>query len=323
MSYSYRVRQQRAKLKLIVADRTFEVLTQKKEIEKQNYLLKEQNEEIAQQRDDINEKNQELEMSQEEILSINDKLQELNSLLEKKVEKRTSKIKSTLLQLQQTNDELDTFIYRASHDLKGPISRIHGLTSLAKLESTSSNDLKYYELIELVAKDMHKLLAKLTQVHEVIHSDIEMEMIDLPVLISDVRNSISFLDKNIDTKYSFELESTLQIKTDAFLFSIILTNLMENAVIFKKTTTNSTHQILIKTSQDDENYYLQIRDTGLGISDEHVAKVFNMFFRGSDQSKGSGLGLYLARLAIDKLNGVITVESKLGQYSSFLMTLPK
>ena len=322
LAYSYRVRHHRKKLKLIVTDRTFEVISQKKEIEKQNDLLKEQNEQISSQRDAINAKNVELELSQEEILKINKKLQELNGLLEKKVEQRTSKIKQTLQQLQQTNAELDTFIYRASHDLKGPISRIHGLTSLAKLESTSPNDLKYYDLIELVAKDMNKLLAKLTQVHGVIHATVDKELIDLPVLISEVRNNINFLDQSADTKYSFDLKSTLQVKSDPFLLTIILTNLMENALIFKRNSI-SEHQIIIKADEDSDNYYIEVIDNGLGIAADHLNKVFNMFFRGSDQSKGSGLGLYLVKVAIEKLHGDISVTSTMNDNTTFWVKIPK
>ncbi|MEQ8926137.1 MAG: ATP-binding protein, partial [Fulvivirga sp.] len=321
LAYSYRVRLQRRKLKLIVADRTFEVLSQKKEIEKQNDKLKEQFEEIQKQRDDINEKNQELEMSQEEILSINERLQELNSSLEKKVDERTSEIRVTVKKLQSTIAELDTFIYRASHDLKGPISRINGLTSLAKLEASNPNDIKYYNLIELVAKDMNKLLAKLTQVHEVINCEVEKNVIDLPVMISDVRNSIKFLDPEDSAKYSFNLETTLQVKSDPFLMAIVLTNLMENALIFRNV--GKPCEISISAFQNDSEYCIIFQDNGAGIPPEHIDKVFNMFHRGSDQSKGSGLGLYLSQMAIEKLGGSIKVESEYNAYTKFTITIPK
>lgn len=322
LAYTYRVRLQRRKLKLLVADRTFEVLSQKKEIEKQNSVLKEQYEEIQQQRDAIDEKNQELEMSQEEILSINEKLQELNTSLEKKVDERTSEIKTTVKKLQSSIAELDTFIYRASHDLKGPISRINGLTSLAKLETTNLNDVKYYNLIELVAKDMNKLLAKLTQVHEVINCQPELEWVDLPVLITDIRNSIKFLDPDEKTKYSFVLESTLQVKADQYLLAVILTNLMENSLIFKNSS-KSISEVKISSNQDDSQFFITIEDNGMGIPVEHIDKVFNMFYRGSDQSKGSGLGLYLAQMAAEKLGGDLKVESEFGSFTKFTLRLPK
>ena len=322
LGYTYRVRQHRKKLKLLVADRTFEVLSQKKEIETQNELLKEQNEEIKQQRDAIDEKNQELQMSQEEVSSINDKLQELNTQLERNVEARTQELRTTVKKLRSTIYELDTFVYRASHDLKGPISRIHGLTSLAKLESTSPNDKKYYELIDAVAKDMNKMLAKLTQVHEVINASVTIAVVDLPVLIAKIRESNLFLDSSDETKYIFDLKSLLQIKTDPYLFEIALSNILENALIFKKPK-QENHEIKITSAETDNEYIITIEDNGIGIAEEHLHMVFDMFFRASDQSKGNGLGLYLSKMAMEKLEGMVVIESEYGVYSRFTLRLVK
>ena len=322
ITYSYRVRQQRKNLKLVVADRTFEVLSQKKEIEKQNQLLQDQFQEIRNQRDSINEKNQELEMSQEEILTINEQLHRLNQSLEKKVEERTSKIKSTVKKLQKTIAELDTFIYRASHDLKGPISRINGLTSLAKLESSNEQDLKYYDLINLVAKDMNVLLAKLTQVHEVINCEMLKTEIDLHSLIAEVRDTISFVDHENNTHYSFNLTKSLQIKSDPFLMTVIFTNIIENALIFKKPK-QLDHELKISSDEDHDNYYLTFEDNGIGIKDEHLKKVFDMFYRGSDQSKGNGLGLYLTKMSVEKLEGKIQIESTFEEFTRVNISIPK
>lgn len=322
IAYTIRIRNQRKKLKLLVADRTYEVLSQKKEIETQNLKLQEQYDEIIHQRDAINKKNDELERSKEEVLSINEQLQRLNQSLEKKVDERTSKIKSTVKKLQKTIAELDTFIYRASHDLKGPISRINGLVSLAKLESTSEQDLKYYDLINLVSKDMGKLLAKLTQVHEVINNKTLISPVDLPTIIANVRESIAFLDPKNQSKYLFDIKNALQMESDEFLLSIIFTNLMENAIVFRKTHQND-HEIKISAHQDDQSYTITVEDNGTGIKEEHVKKVFNMFYRGSDQAKGNGLGLYLTRMAVEKLGGTIKLESKYDQFTKFNISIPK
>lgn len=318
LAYTYRVRMQRRKLKLIVADRTFEVISQKKEIEKQNQLLKTQYGEISSQKDEIEMKNSELQQSQEEILTINEKLKELNSHLEKKVEQRTQKIKATLIKLKKTNKELDTFIYRASHDLKGPISRIHGLTSLAKLETKDASNNKYYDLIEHAALDMQGLLSKLSHAYEIMNKEVVIESIDIPFLLSEIRNSVKFLDK--ETKYSFDIQEKLSVRSDKYLLKIILENVIENALIFRKK--DSEHQVSIHCYEKDDKFYFQIADNGIGVNPDHFKSIFEMFFRGSDQSKGSGLGLYITSLALEKMNGSINVESTLYQYSKFTITIP-
>jgi len=318
LAYTYRVRMQRRKLKLIVADRTFEVISQKKEIESQNQLLKDQFKEISLQKDEIQNKNKELEQSQHEVLTINDKLKELNTLLEKKVEQRTRKIKATLEKLTKTNKELDTFVYRASHDLKGPISRIHGLTSLGKLESTDDTTKKYYNLIEHAALDMQGLLSKLSNAYEIMNKEVYIEKIDIPSLLNEIRSSVKFLDRG--TKYSFDIQEKLTLETDKYLLKIIIENLIENALIFRKT--NSEHHIKIACQEKGNDFIFKIEDNGIGVAEEHINSIYEMFFRGSDQSKGSGLGLHIVKMSLEKLNGTIQVNSSISKYTQFVVTIP-
>ncbi|MBL6447133.1 hypothetical protein JMN32_12495 [Fulvivirga sp. 29W222] len=321
IAYSVRVRTQRKKLQLIVADRTYEVMTQKREIEQQNHLLMTKNEEISLQKDDIQKKNIQLKDSQEEILNMNQKLTELNMYLEKKVEKRTSKIKATLKKLQQINGELDTFVYRASHDLKGPISRINGITSLAKLESPDDINRKYFDMIEHTAKDMGVLLSKLAQVHEIINSKPHKEEIDIPSLLSEIRDLIKFHDKGFHTKYSFDLK-VINITSDRYLLGIIIKNIIENALIFRKTESDDPHHIHISTSIKDGIFEIKIKDNGIGIHSPHLNMIFQMFFRGSDKSKGSGLGLYLVKMCVDKLKASIEVASQENEFTEFTISIP-
>lgn len=320
--YTYRIRQHRKKLKLIVADRTFEVMKQSKEIAKQNGLLREQTQEITLQRDDIKEKNQELENSQEEIMAINSQLKELNDHLEVQVDMRTKKIKSTLVQLRKTNKELDTFIYRASHDLKSPISRIMGLSTLAKLEAPDSVLKEYFNLIELAANDMKNLLAKLTQVHELLNKKIAITEIDVPSLLGSIRESLKHLDQEVDVKYSFNIKDRLSFRSDEDIVKIIIENLIENAIIFRKENTKEVHYIHIEIIEKDNMIHIVVRDSGQGIHPEHHDKLFDMFFRASDTSKGTGLGLYLVKMGVDSLEGSVAVTSELDKFTEFTVQLP-
>ncbi|MDH5476519.1 MAG: ATP-binding protein, partial [Cyclobacteriaceae bacterium] len=309
-------------LKLTIADRTFEMIKQSKEIEEQNKLLKLHSEEIELQRDAISEKNQELESSQEEILTVNHQLEELNEQLEKQVAQRTLKIKSTIDELQKTNKELDTFIYRASHDLKSPISRIMGLSSLAKLELPDTVDKEYFNLIELAATDMKNLLAKLTHVHELLNKKITIKSIDVPSLLGSIRESLKHFDQYQDTKYSFNIKNGLSIHSDEDLIRIIISNLMENALIFRKETPTEAHHIDIQLYEQDGMIHIIIRDNGIGVLPEYQNDLFNMFYRASDQSKGTGLGLYVVRMAVDLFKGSIHINSKPDEFTEFTILLP-
>jgi signal transduction histidine kinase/ligand-binding sensor domain-containing protein len=320
LTYTYRIRIQRQKLKLIVADRTFEVMSQKKEIENKNALLTSQNDEIRIQKENIEEKNKKLEEVQEEILTINQKLQEVNNHLERKVEKRTAEIKDALKKLQQTNAELDTFVYKASHDLKGPISRINGLSLLAKLESPSESTSKYLDLIEKTVKEMDVLLAKLTTVHEILNIEVATEVIDFPILCQELKEIIG---SHNDIHYSFDFDENHRLFSDIHLIKIIFETLIENAIIFRRTSKTEGSKINVKTYKKGNFYYLNVWDNGIGIEEENLPKIFNMFYRGSDQSKGNGLGLYILNLAVEKLKGNVSVTSRHKEFTEFTVKIPQ
>ena len=142
------------KLEIKVAEKTQEISSQKKQLEVAFHEISEQ-------------KNQ--------IQVANKELKKANVTLEQKVEERTAKLKATLLQLLQTNKELDTFIYRSSHDLKGPISRLIGLVNLAKMENDQESIYRNLHLIQFTAHRMNKMLDKLMNVHSINSESIEYE----------------------------------------------------------------------------------------------------------------------------------------------------
>ncbi|ELR70873.1 hypothetical protein C900_03308 [Fulvivirga imtechensis AK7] len=319
--YTFRVRMQRRRLKLIVADRTYEVIQQKKEIERQKDLLQHQYEEICNQRDSIQQKNRELQVAQNETLSANEALQKLNNHLEKEVEKRTKKIKQTLQQLQNKNKELDTFIYRASHDLKGPISRISGLSTLAKMAVPPDADQNFVALIEETANNMKVLISKLTQVHDLNNAQIRKDSVRIADLVASGRHMLSHLEKDGNIEYYLNFSEDLEVSSDKDLLGIIIQNLLENALVFRKPR-GVEHQIRIEITVLSEVLTIKIYDTGIGIYPEQIDRVFEMFYKGVNQSIGSGLGLYLVKMTVEKLNGTITVQSKIHEYTEFTVTLP-
>jgi signal transduction histidine kinase len=110
------------------------------------------------------------------------------------------------------------------------------------------------------------------------------------------------------------------LRSDPKLMSIILDNLLENAVIFRKT---KKAKILIQLSEDTKSIIIKVKDDGLGILKEQHDKIFEMFYRGSQKSKGNGLGLYLVKKSVVKLQGQISVVSEEGKFTTFTIAFPK
>jgi len=283
-----------------------EILKQKDEIENQNKLLKSKNNEISKAK-------KELDKTNEELITINANLEDM-------VAERTSSLKQMNDELINSNNELDMFIYRASHDLKGPIARLLGMTLLAKMDNKDEGLKEYIELIEKGAVDINKVLNKLNNIHFINRETINSEEIDFKKIIKECEtNLLNYIDAG-DLKIKLSTESGFNLKSDYILMKIILENLLENAVFFRKTK-KAEIEINLRTSR--KSIIISVEDNGVGILQDQQEKIFDMFYRGSEKSKGNGLGLYLVRKAVQKLHGKISVESEEGKYACFTISLPK
>ena len=303
--------------------KTLELEKQKVEIEKQNYLLEEKTEEILAQRNNIEEKNKQLETAWADILFANKTLKQTNTTLEEKVTERTIKLEKTVKKLIDSNEELDTFLYRASHDLKGPITRLLGLTQLAKLDGKDVGkvgDIDYLDIIEMATIDMDNTLDKLINIHSINTIALSNDDIDFEKLISQIKKPLSIKIKEYNISVELNYHPEIEISTDEPLLKIILANLLENAVNFRH---GKNPRIIISIADDDYKIVIKVEDNGLGIEHEYQEKIYDMFFRGTDTSQGNGLGLYLVKKAVEKLNGTIHVESQEKKFTAFSIIIPK
>ncbi|MBS1977476.1 MAG: HAMP domain-containing histidine kinase [Bacteroidetes bacterium] len=110
------------------------------------------------------------------------------------------------------------------------------------------------------------------------------------------------------------------VVTDKRRLKIILSNLISNALKYARK--GNLHQVQVSYWKDPDKWWLKVSDNGTGIPEEYRPRIFDMFFRASNQSEGSGLGLYIVKESLEKLNGTIYMESRVGSGSSFTIGLP-
>ncbi|MGK7396276.1 MAG: tetratricopeptide repeat protein [Candidatus Cyclobacteriaceae bacterium M3_2C_046] len=279
-----------------------------------NSLLSQQNEEINKKQLQIININESLQKSQKQLHKVNEKLQVLNSRLESTVKNRT-------YELQKSNEELDTFLYQSSHALRRPIVNILGLVQIARIEPLPENIPQIYEKIDDTASRMDMMLKKLVMVSEINLAKPEKTYIDIPWLISESLSSLgpNLLYKDIIIEKNVNLSR--EVQSDYRLLSIILQNLIENSINFF-----SDHQrqsiIKLNFSWSDNGLNIEVYDNGIGIPIEVVSNVFDMFMIATNRSKGYGLGLYIAKKAVDKLKGKIYLDSKELEYTSVKIHIP-
>ncbi|AHM58284.1 sensor histidine kinase [Flammeovirgaceae bacterium 311] len=220
----------------------------------------------------------------------------------------------------QINEELDTFIYKASHDLRGPIARMQGIINLGKIESKDPQAHFYFDLLNRVSNELHNLLMRLLMVHNVHQHLLCMEHIPFYDFVENLIEDLPDQHKKQAFTFQNQIPRNLTILSDKNLLSIILVNLLDNSLTFAD---NHNPFVVVNAKVlKGGKLYFSVQDNGPGIAENLHDKVFDMFFQGSTKSTGMGLGLYMVRKAVRKLNGEVKLEKKDG-LTTFSVLLPE
>lgn len=223
--------------------------------------------------------------------------------------------------LKFKNTELDTFIYKASHDLRGPIASLMGLYNAATIEIKDPKSLEYLEYINKTAQRMDQVLKALINLSEIKDRTISLEVTNLKDMANDIMCMLEEKNPLQDIEFKINVPD-ININTDAGLLMVIVKNLLENAIRYSRLTIKSVIELDIEILQE-EGIKLSVRDNGLGMPVQIQDKVFNMFFKGNNLSTGSGLGLYMVKTAAYKLGGKVTLNSTIDKGTTIEICLPE
>lgn len=224
-------------------------------------------------------------------------------------------------ELQKVNQELDHFVYSASHDLKAPLSSIQGIIQVARLEKEPQAVFAYLDLIERSVGRLERFIRDIIHYSRNARIQPQAECIDFRQIVQEVFEDMSHLPQASCIERIIHIDTPYPFFSDAHRISIILNNLISNALIYYNRYADSPYvRLQIQTSST--HAIIICEDNGIGIAPEHIDKIFGMFYRASADSKGSGLGLYIVKEAIEKLGGSIGVVSTLGKGSCFTVKLP-
>jgi len=217
------------------------------------------------------------------------------------------------------------FMNIAAHELKSPVTPIKGYLDLIISDEESPDKIKNWAKVSL--RNSERLLRLVNDILDVSRLDTDtmsFEMIKLPIIeiLDEIAEDMKPPVEGKGLKFITEIPRDLpKIMGDRHRLSQVLKNLLVNALKF---TDNGSISIIAEKQK--ENILIKIADTGIGISEDEVKKVFNKFYQaytGDDRkNEGTGLGLFICREIIQKHNGNIWVESKLGKGSTFYIKIP-
>ncbi len=235
---------------------------------------------------------------------------------------RVKKMRRVNQELLKLNEELDRFVYSASHDLRAPLTSVLGLVEIARLDPSASSKDKSIELIGKSVLKLDGFIKDIIDYSRNKRSEIEILEVDFEKLIHETYEQLKYLD----TKNQIFKELDINLKTpfvsDPRRISVIFKNLIGNGIKYHRLNTKEKAFIKVKVKPYKKGVEVVVEDNGKGIQEEHVQNIFKMFYRAAEDSKGSGLGLYIVKETVDKLKGTIEVQSIYGAGTVFKIYLP-
>lgn len=233
-------------------------------------------------------------------------------------------LKQKVNELQKLNDDLNRFIYSISHELRAPIASALGAINLAKLEGMFEEGSDFAEYGQMIEDCIHKLdhsLSSMLQYYKNSRYKIDLNEIQfLPTIEKLITLFKTAHGVGYEIDFKINVAQPGAFVGDAFRIEIILGNLISNAIKYQNPD-EKNKLIEITASITDEEAHIQVRDNGLGISPEEKDAIFDQFYR-SGYHQGAGLGLFIAKEALSKLNGSIFLESEPKKGSIFTIQFP-
>jgi len=235
--------------------------------------------------------------------------------------RRVTTIEKRNIELNRINQELDKFVYSASHDLKAPLNSVLGLINIAKKDGASGNMPLYLQMIEQSINKLEHFITEIIDYSRNSSVAVKSSFINFDNLVEDALSDLKYLEEELDIEKVVNIKGKGEFKSDTRRLTVIFNNLISNSIKYHDRRKEDRF-VKITISYDSSKAKIIFEDNGTGIGKEHLDKVFNMFYRASDNSKGSGLGLYIVKETLEKIKGRIKVQSELGKGSTFSIELP-
>ncbi|MES2827317.1 MAG: ATP-binding protein [Bacteroidota bacterium] len=306
---------------LIIANK--ELAFQNKEKEKRAEELIIANKELAFQNEEKEKRAQELSIANRELKSAEDDIRKLNDELEQKVIERTAQLEFANKELETVNNELESFSYSVSHDLRAPIRAIHGYTQILAedySENFNAEGMKVFHSITRNSKKMGELIDDLLAFSKLGRKQVTFSEIDMDLLVKNVLEELTEDGENVP-EYTIAALPTAQ--GDKSLIKQVWINLISNAIKYSQHTAKTKIEIGAYAQGKHITYF--VKDNGAGFDMLYYDKLFGVFQRlhSQEEFEGTGIGLAIVHKIVQRHNGTVWAESELNVGSSFYFSLLK
>jgi len=225
--------------------------------------------------------------------------------------------------LIQVNNELDNFIYRTSHDIRGPLVTLKGVCNVALLDVKDEVALDYLKKLDATSTKLNVILTRLLIVNKINLWELEASEINWDSLITQIieTEKINGIPENMTIDY--KIDPNVKFISDRFLLMLVVENLIDNAIKFYNDSPRVEPFVKIRVQRiEEDKIMMSVIDNGIGVNPSDKDQIFNLFTRASDRSETGGIGLYLSKMAASKMGGTVTLASTSQGGSEFHLILP-
>lgn len=227
------------------------------------------------------------------------------------------------IELQKAYNELEKFVYSASHDLRAPLASVLGIVRLAKMEELEPEEYDgYMTKIETSVNKLDMLLQNIISYYRSARLESMDSEVQFDKLIQSALDSFEYYEHASKIRFQVNVQQNGPFNGDTTRIQIVLNNLISNAIKYQREE-ETDKQVTINATVADGKAVVSISDNGVGIKPDEVENIFTMFYHSAQKNAGSGIGLYIVKETLEKLSGSIEVESEQGKGTTFTITIPE
>ena len=261
--------------------------------------------------------------AQRVITDQNERLLKANEYLDQQVAEKTQDLFMANEALIQVNSELDNFIYRTSHDIRGPLVTLKGVCNVALLDVKDDIALDYLLKLDATSTRLNVILTRLLIVNKINLWELEAVPINCVDLIGQIieTEKINGIPDNMLIDY--EIDPDIKLFSDRFLLMLVVENLIDNAIKFYNDSPRVSPFVKIRIHKEaGDKVKMIVLDNGIGVNSSDKDQIFHLFTRASDRSQTGGIGLYLSKMAAARLGGEVILTNTSPSGSEFHLILP-
>lgn len=250
-----------------------------------------------------------------------DQFERDQQLVERVMSLSSDELLEANMELKKINTEMDRFVYSTSHDLRAPLLSILGLLNIIEKENKQYDIKGYLKLLRDSTVKLDRFISDIIDYSRNSRLEVMSEELDIGKVIEESFKHLNYLPGCSTLLKLINIDAPVKYYGDERRVSIIFNNLISNAIKYQNPEISDSF-VNIEAEVNDDELIVEIEDNGLGIDQPYLERIFDMFYRANPDAKGSGLGLYIVQETIDRIEGTIEVESKLGEGTKFTVKIP-